>query len=452
MSVSATHPTYDGHLIRWQTVRDVVTSNVKAYIKDVEKAQDSARNVRYKDDARFTNFTGRTKNGLVGSAFRKEVEIDLPESIDYLEDDATGNQLSLAKLSQEMVGEVLQAGRYGLLTDFPLADEGDDIDNLKARFYRYNAESVINWGTSIIDGQFKLSLVTLREVKQFLGDDGFTWVFEKQYRVLRLIDGVYWQQLYNEAEELVSEHTPTDFNGALWDFIPFVFVGSEDNDVDVDVAPLLDLAQLNIGHLRNSADYEESVHITGQPTLVIVSEMSQEEFESHNPDGVTIGSRAGLKLGPGGSANMLQASPNQLADEAMRRKEEQAVMIGARLVTPISANETVDAVRVRSASETSVLSLVVANVNAALIQSLQYAQKFMSKEGMNSDDIIFKINTEFFDATLDPQALIAQLQLFNNGIIAKQDIRGSMRRAGLLDTDRTDEEIDSDVGDISPIL
>lgn len=454
MSVSAHHPQYNEHVLRWELVRDVVNSNVKNYIKDIE-ASDRVRNERYKDDARFTNFTGRTKNGLVGAVFRKDIMLDLPTSIEYVIADVTGNNITLERLAQEVTGEVLQAGRYGLLVDYPASEDGLTAAevanmNLRARVNKYKAESIINWQNTIINGQHMLTLVVLKEWVDSIAEDGFTWQTEIQYRVLRLIEGVYVQQIYNKEEKLVHEYTPRDFSGASWDVIPFVFVGSEDNDPEIDNAPLYDLAALNIGHLRNSADYEESVHVTGQPTLMLSTSMSVEEFKSSNPNGIQIGSRRGHNLGPGGNALMLQASPNQLADVAMQRKEEQAVMIGARLVMPAGTNETAEAARIKHSGENSVLAIITHNVNDAIFQCLTWIMKFMTNEEVG-DNVIFEISDQFFDTTIDPQLLIAQLQLFNNGILAAADIRGSLRKAGVIEADRTDEDIDNEVLQVNPL-
>lgn len=173
MSVSSTHPEYDKNVGRWQLVRDVVNSDTHIYIKPID-VSDPFRNERYRDDARLTNFTARTKNGLVGAVFRRPTEVDLPESVEYLESDATGNGQSLEKLAQEVTGEVLQAGRYGLLVDFPASEDGltaaEVADmNLKARIYKYKPENIINWQNTIINGIHTLTLVVLQEFVDGIG-------------------------------------------------------------------------------------------------------------------------------------------------------------------------------------------------------------------------------------------------------------------------------------------
>lgn len=453
MGVSATHPQYDKFLGRWILTRDVINSEAESYIPDID-VSDQKRCKMYRDMAILTNFTSRTKNGLVGAAMRKAPEMDFPQSLEYLKKDATGNKISLRRLVQESIGEVLATGRYGLLTDFPASEKGlnkaqSEALNYQPRLYRYPAESIINWQYATIAGQTTLTKVVLLEAVATVADDGFTWSEEKRYRVLSLEEGVYRQYLFNEKEEIIMAYEPRKSDGSLWNEIPFNFIGSEDNDPIVDYIPLYDLAKLNIGHYRNSADYEESIHVVGQPTLMISSNMSVEEFEAANPNGILLGARRGHNLGAGGSALMLQAAPNQIAYEGMKLKEAQAVMIGARLVMSASSNETAEAARIKHSGENSVLATIVSNVGTAILQNIMWCLDFISTKE-NKEAVIFELNTVFFDETLDPQMLIAQIQLYNNGIIAPTDIRYSLRKTGLIAADRTDEEIDEEVGNMNP--
>lgn len=458
MSVDSIHPQYEKFENRWKIVKDVVNSDVEQYIPAVDPS-DIKRNERYRSDAQLTNFTARTKVGLVGAIFKKEITVLLPDVIAYIEDDATGSNITLNKLAQEVTGDVLETGRYGLLVDYPASEEGLTPDerealNLKARIYKYPASSIINWQTQIVDGVPILSLVVLKECLQELGTDGFEWVEKKQYRVLRLVDGAYIQTLFDDKLEQIAEYYPRKFDSTYFDELPFVFVGSQDNDSDVDSSPLYDLAMLNIGHLKNSADFEESVHICGQPTLIIQTDLSLDEFKTANPGGVIIGARAGHNLGQNGKAVFLQAAPNQLADEAMKRKEAQALMVGARLVMSNSRNETAEAARIRESGETSMLSTIAHNVEDALNKSCEYVLFFMGDIKFLGD-IDITVNDQFFDTTLDPQMLIAQLQLANNGVISKADIRSFLRKYGAIDETRTDEEIDADlqqeIGEMDPL-
>lgn len=469
MGVAATHPEYNQYSGRWEIVKDVINSNVKKYIKPVEDENEitesmgkarydrelsnyRARNKRYVDDAQFTNFTARTKNALVGAIFRKPLITDLPGSIEYLNEDATGSGVPLNELAQEVAGEVIETGRYGLMVDYPASEQQKTIGteeklNLKARITCYGPQSIINWRVKIENGIPKLSMVMLKECIPAVGEDGYTWISKTQYRELRLENGVYSQYLFDQDEKPISEFQPKDKRGQTFDYIPFSFVGSENNDPKVDSLPLFDIAMLNIGHLRNSADFEEMIHICASPTMCISTEMSPQEFEAANPGGVRIGARRGFNFGPNSRAEFLQPQANQVIDVAMQRKETQAAMIGARIMMATAINETAEAARMRLSGETCQLALISKNVGKALEDCAKNVLRFM--DANPDQDVTIELNKDFFEMSLDSATLLAKLQLYINGIIAKSDLRNMLRENGDLDPDRTDDDIEADIQETS---
>lgn len=488
MPISSLHPEYEDMLGRWVVVKDVVRSNVKTptYIKDVEdlssitveRAAENkinetdqgsrglvkyngnkiykaacSRNTRYRDDAIFTNFTARTKNTLVGAVFKKDIVTDnFPAQIEYLITDATGTRVTLNRLGQMILGKILETGRYGLLVDYPASEDGltqKEVEelNLKARIYTYEAESIINWSTTLENGLPKLSLVVLKEVSDELAEDGYEWVKKIEYRVLRLQDGEYIQSVFDEDLNLTKEYTPRDFNGNTWDEIPFIFVGAENNDPKVDTIPLYDIAMINLGHLRNSADYEEAVFICGQPTLMISTETPFDIFNEWNPDGIKIGSRRGYNLGVNAKAWFLQPSANIAALEAMRLKESQAQMIGARFTTVGGTNETAEGVRMRLTGDTSELTIYALNTQDALIQAAKYCARFMIGDAWEAatQDIKIVVNTDFLELTIDAQKIQQLVTLVQNNIISKNDARDMLREAGDLGPERTNDVIEGEI-------
>lgn len=452
MPVNSEHPTYHKNRARWDLVRSVLDNDAAHWIRTVD-VSDPVRSKQYKDDAILTNFTFLTKSGLTGLVFRKNPEIVLPDTLAYLEEDATGDDLGLLQFSQKIVGEVLATGRHGILVDYPQVDaplslaKSDILGNV-ARLKSYAAESIINWRTETVGSRNLLTLVVLCEMIDSLEDDDFTWRQTKQYRVLRLVNGVYQQSIYNEYYEFVGMVTPKTATGDVWNEIPFKFIGSENNDAAMDKIPLYDLAILNLGHYRNSADYEESIFITGQPTLFLKGDGSLEEFKSVYPDGIRFGSRAGYYLGLNGGADLIQANPNQLADIAMKRKEEQALAIGARLIAPAGGRETAEAARIRFASQNSALYLVTTNISEGIESCLEWAERFMSEM---SSEISFVLNDQFYDESADPNLIAQQIMLLDRGVIAKNDVRDYVRKTGVISDNRTDLELDSEAEVLSPI-
>ena len=417
---------------------------------------------RLKKRAMFLNVTGRTRAGLLGAVFRKTAELTLPTAVDYLKENISGDGTSAEQLSKDSVGECLDTGRGGFLADFPKAkevkegEEGSgvlsmaDLATRKAFIQMYDAKSIIDWDEAVVDGVKRLIYVNLLEcVSEFnpdnLGRDTYT-----QNRVLLLIDGQYRQRLYTETAADYDERIPTDKDGQAFDHIPFSFFGAQNNDASVDKSPLEDLADVNILHYGNSATVEESGFISSQPTLFFTTDIDQDEFAKWNPNGIQVGSTRGYSLGKSGSATLVQANEGQLARTLMKDKEEQMLMIGARIVQKGGGAETAEAVRIRYSSDNSVLGTVAGNVSEALRKAILDAERFMMGEPDDAETV-FWLNDQFFDETMSAQDITAQVQLWQQGIIAKKDVRTNLRQGGVLEADRTDELIDEELAAEPPI-
>ena len=404
----------------------------------------------YKNRANFVNFVSHTKEGMLGMVFRKPSEIELPASIEYLLEDANGNGLHLDQMLKDAASDALLTGRYGLLVDYPQTEEGltqaqVTSAGLQASILAYPAESVINWRCDVINGVKQLTMVVLQEPRIKVDEsDMFEVEVCMYHRVLLLQDGVYFQRLYDDENELVSDDIiPRKSNGSSWDVIPFEFVGSINNDETPDKAPLYDIAEVNIAHYRNSADYEESSFIVGQPTPVIAG-LNQSWVDDNFSGGIELGSRSGLLLPLDASASLLQAAPNQMPERGMELKEAQMVKIGTRIIQDSSGAETAEAAKIRFTGQNSKLGSLIVNVEAAFVKALIWASEFMGGD----ENVTLNINKEFYDATIDPQMLAQTLVLQDRGLIGKADIRYLLRRGNLLDSERTDEIIDAEIEDI----
>jgi hypothetical protein len=406
MSVTDKHPDFDLYLKSWQRTRDAVKGTVAVKAKKQEylpvpdaesyDERQGVSTVRYKQyikRALFTNFTGRTKNALVGAAFRKEPSLELPTQLEYLEEDATGDGLGLIQLSKDELSNILETGRTFLLVDYPQAEEGlsaEDVSrlDLRASIIPYTAEQVINWKTSVMAGRKVLTLVVLAE-EYSKGDDEFSHDTDTQYRVLRLREEGYSQQIYRDNEPYTVEVFPRKSDGTIWEEIPGIFVGSKNNDATIDDAPLSDIADVNIAHYQNSADYEESCFLTGQPTLFLTHSLSMDQWLEYNPNGIKLGSRSGFVLGD-----------------------------------------------------------IVQNLSMGIQKCVEWVGEFM---GASDSEVEFEINREFYDKTVDPQMLMSMVTLLDRQILADQDIFDRLKAAGIVEGDRTLEDIRAELGELNPL-
>ena len=133
--------------------------------------------------------------------------------------------------------------------------------------------------------------------------------------------------------------------------------------------------------------------------------------------------------------------------KGMELKEDQMVKLGARLISDQGGNESVVGVQVRFAGQNSILSGIIGNVEDALNRSFAWALEFMGGTG----DASIKLNRKFHDADINPQELMANIQLLDRGIIAKSDMRARLRKVSILEHDRTDEVIEEETGTVDPL-
>lgn len=451
MSVDFQHSEYKMYLPEWQTVQDccdgqhAIKRQREKYLKPMEGVTTrDKRYLAYLHRALFVNFTGKTREGLTGAIFRNSPEIKIPSETEYLIKNSDGSGESLVSLSKDVTGEVISKGRNILLVDYPRVANNLTLEEFnelapKATINRYTAENFINWRVEVINGQKIMTLAVLCETYD-ADDDEFSYEEEKQYRVLRLDNGVYTQQLYREDGAVEEPYAPKMADGSTFSFIPMFVIGSENNDTTVDVPPLGDIANVNVAHYRNSADLEENCFVHGQLTLGVSSSMSFSQFQEANPEGILVGSMAGHFLGESGGFSSIQASENQLADKLMERKEEQMRKLGARMIAT-SGTKTATQSLIEAAGETSIMTTIAQNVSEGVKKCIEWCGLFMG----TTDEVTFDLSTKFFDEVQDPQVLMAAMQLNEAGILSKSDMQNLARAQGVIPETRTNQEIDSDL-------
>lgn len=453
-SVKTVHRDYAANAPKWKKVRDVLAANCTSYLRNVGASEPDETYARqrqgeYADGAVFYNFTKRTLSGMVGAVTRKPPEIELPRELEYLLTNSDGAGLGLESQSQDALREIDAIGRGGLLVDAPDAAAATKAEQnagkLNPRIQFYTAENIVNWRKQKHGSTQVLSMVVLREAYEYVNAaNEFQQLCGEVYRVLELVDGLYQQRIFtfdNQGAFIGEPQVITPNRaGKRMDYIPFVFIGADNNDDTVDPAPLDTLADINIGHYRNSADVEESAFVCSQPTLMVYpgDNMSPQAFQELNPNGIRIGSRRGHNLGAGGASELLQAQPSNLARELMKDKEQQAVMVGAQLITP-TAQITAESARLQRSADTSIMATIAINVSMAYEQAIKWCAEMMGLSG----DITFELNTELFLSMMTAQDRAQWLVDVNAGLLPATSYYAALRSAGV--TNWTDEEIADDL-------
>lgn len=400
----------------------------------------------------FYNVTRRTIMGLIGQVFGQDPAVKLPTALDPMIADATGTGTSLNQLAEISLGHNIAYSRSGVFVDFPdTSPQGGasaaqvEAGEIRPTMYAYSPMEIINWRVTERGAKEVLSLVVLLEGFP-ISDDGFEIKNAPQFRVLKLdAAGNYVQEIWKEPQpgkwdgvsvpkkgdfRLSQTIMPTGPDGKPIKEIPFWFIGAQNNDINPDNPNMYDMASLNMAHYRNSADYEESCYVVGQPTPVATG-LTEEWVKNVLKGQLAFGSRGGIPLPTGATAELLQAEANTMIKEAMDTKERQMTALGAKLVEQREVQRTATESSQDKAAENSVLTSCANNVSAAYRSALTYAAWLMGAAG----EIEYALNIDFEIAALTPEQVRMAIEAWQKGAITFEEMRADLRRYGLATLD-----------------
>ncbi len=455
VDITFVRPEHRAAMPLWKIIRDVcrgadaVKSAGHAYLLRLDPADRSARNRRrnegYLARAVFYPVAANTKTGLLGLAFRKAPTVQASEKLAVLEQNADGAGTGLCQQSQVVLEHILETGRHGLYADYSTRDKRPVIVS-------YQAEDIVNWRTETIDGRTRLTLVVLREVVE--EPDGYGFKLRTRYRELALENERFVCRVWKRSGEeetgaylVDSEITPQGAASAgFWDEIPFAFIGAQNNDPTLDEPPLGALVEINLGHYRNSADYEDSVWFCGQ-VQPWMSGLDREWRTHLEETGVKVGSRTPLLLPKDGSFGYAQAQPNMLAKEAMDSKRDYMVALGARLIEQNSAVKTATQAGSEQTTSTSLLSICVSNVSEAYTRVLNWCAIWA---GIKSEECRYTISQEFIARVADSGMVTAIVGAWQSGAMRDADLVRTFQKLDIIDPAADPDDVIQALKDKSP--
>lgn len=440
MPISSVHPQYAESQDTWQFLEDfydghaAVLKNARKYIPPLDK-QSTDDYKKYVERGMFYAALSKTIDALVGGAFNVSPAINLPKSLEYLREDATGNGTSMTELAMQLCVEALKTGRAGLLVDRP-------IEGGKPYLVMMDADDIRNWR----DGEF---IVIEDEQLVPKEDDPYEFEEVEGYRELALIDGAYtvriWRQNTDPKTKKKSEYiivdvvVPEKFGRPL-DYIPFTFLGPNGLDSDVGRPPLLDLANVQKTLTAVAADYALAIHLIAVPTPYITGLQPEDNFELRlGPSSAIILPDAASKVG------FAEFSGQGLGsiEKYMQQLQETMAALGARVAEAKNQKtlvETATGARAREALATSTLGSVIATVEMALNKSVRWAAEW---EGADVNQVEIHLNQELVSANMDANLVQALLAAVQAGRLSEQTFYAKLADAGLTEPGvKWDDEIE----------
>jgi len=467
MAIDSEHPEYTMRKAQWSKLRDCNEGQEAVHHMGVTylprlSGQTADDYKAYLNRTLFYGATARTVDGLTGMIFRKAPVFEVPAGMTRMVADVTLDGMDLIGFAEAIVDDVVIVGRAGILVDHPIAPAEATVATAEAMNIRpflkhYTAENIFNWKTESRNNVLVLVSVRLFEMAEVKGDNEFDIVVRKQIRILDLNEiGQYRQRVFVEKkvigadgekwEQFGDEVIPLKA-GVPLNFVPFYFVGVKNGSPCAEKPPLIDLANANLSHYTSTADLEHGAHFTALPTAVITGHTEEETEKAAE---YRIGSATAWVF-PNAETNVhyleFQGQGLEALEKRVTKKEEYMAALGARMLAPEKkAVEAADTAAIHRSGETSVLASLAASVS----QSIEDAVRFMAEWSGMAGNVTFKLNNDFSAVKMTAQELTALFQTYQGGGMAFADFLWNLKRGEIIQEDRTEEDIRSEIETSNP--
>lgn len=393
----------------------------------------------------LTNMTELTLNSWVGRPFSEPVKLseDMPEDVqDMMEDvDLQGNDITV--FARGWFRDGLAKAFSHVLVDFPRVGapldgqprtlEDDRSQKLRPYWVHIPPENVIFAHSRIVNGVEKLMHVRIMEAE--VQQLGFTEVAQRQIRVLE--PGLV--QIYREISEkgrkptwvLVEEY------GTDLDFIPLVTFYADRTGFMTGKSPLLDLADLNIGHWQSQADQTAILTVTRFPILAASGAIEEDAK-------LEIGPNKWL-FNPDPQGKFYYVEHTGAAISAGRQDledlKEAMSEYGADFLRKRASGQTATARALDSAESTSPLQDHTRRFIDAIDLAIEYTAAWLSREEGTSGSV--ELVTEFGPEEADANDLRTLIEARKNKDISRQAFIEELQRRGVINEDYDPDEDDA---------
>ena len=218
--------------------------------------------------------------------------------------------------------------------------------------------------------------------------------------------------------------------------IPFTFFNVTDNKLSVQKPPSLPIVNTSLSYYRDSADYQESLHLSSAPTPYITG-------KGINVDALMegIGSGKLWVLPEGAKLDYLEFSGQGLEAQrnALKDKENLLRAQGATLFTTDDqlSSETATSARIRQQSQTSILINIIKTVEAGLNRVLRQTARWMA---LNENEVNVVLPKDIVDPKLSPEEVKELVALYEANAITHETLFNSLTQGEFIASNRTAEE------------
>lgn len=457
VAVDTYHPEYLSYMTTWKKCRDA-TIGQKAIKAAGEKylakmnGQHPDEYENYKERAQWYGATGRTVESYLGMVFRKAPHLviksedtGIDPELETLDKDKYYNFIgsngkSFTSFSRDIIKEVIQVNRVGVLIDYPKVESLEllkgmskyDVErlNYKPLLSMYKTEAIINWHYEYINNVPVPVLFVLKEsiYDSFSGInlspvkvDIFRVLFlEPYYDEDGLLKGRYKELSFREyvgsvktsdgsVSYIAESVTYPLINGEYLDYLPFYVLDDTGiNYGEISDSMIYDLAETNIGHFRNSADWENELHMVGAKTAIFPG------WDKKTHGNPRLG--GALACPKDCKPEMLEATSDSGIFEEMKEKETRMSVLGAERISQkgryMPSTETA---KLNTASEASTLTSMSTALSEAFSDILS---KQIQWDKVKPYIVDVTLNTDYYQDDITGDELLKWMDAYQRGGIS----------------------------------
>lgn len=283
MITTLTHPDYTAMISELKAVRDsvlgawAVKRESYTYLphpSDIDRTSGAAL-LRYDSYLRYAEFDEipqQTLKSWLGRMQFSAADIELPQRLDYLIQNADNDGMSLRGMIEQAASNVMQVGWHLLIADYQnapapgeqLSAEQARLRNVRATFKSYTRESVLDWSFARINGVLQLSYLKLVETRSELDYRSGERKPIVEYLVYALDDSgaLYWQKFTDKIPQSQAPINPVTINKQPLRWIPCEIISDMEypaGNLPQSLGLLAPICRATLDRYVVSAAYKESL-------------------------------------------------------------------------------------------------------------------------------------------------------------------------------------------------
>jgi hypothetical protein len=417
--------------------------------------QDTDEYANYKQRAQFYGATNRTVEAYLGMIFRKQVtfkayynrqeSVELDDFMRKFLNNMTVDGKNLNEFAHQVTEELIVTNRVGVLVDMPQVEDDLSIadyeeQDIHPNMSVYRAESILNWYTVKENGEDLPILWVLSEPYQAYKKGTFESDTYQGYRILYLEN---WADKENRRyvnirikaqDTLLGDSGPLivhdisypTVDGEYFKHIPFYVLSDQGLDFQRIRLPMIsDLANVNLGHYRNSADLENELHFVSLKTIAY--------------PGWDVGQYGQPKVG-GAIATpkdsipvLLEPSSDSSIREEMTLKEARLAVLGAERISQKQRYlPSASVAEITASAEASVIQNFLTSLNLAFNRivkdAIAWARPFWPQYSNGELDVDIYINTDLAENSLSGADLVNFVAAYQQGGISLDTLFYNLER------------------------